>query len=163
MKHQNRSSKRHPSLRELSVDHHHALVQAHRLIKAANGDEAAQEHTVQEFFVFWNEHANSHFREEDEALLPFFARFGEVNQEPVNQMLREHVLIRRLVKDLQEQMSTQIEPSLLRTLGETFEAHVRLEERVVFPILEATIPEDVMPELAAQLEAFRLQERATTV
>jgi hemerythrin-like domain-containing protein len=161
MKH--RPSKRHPSLRELTVDHHHALVQAHRLIKAADGDEAAHRYAAQEFLNFWHSHANAHFREEDEALLPFFARFGEVNQEPINQMLREHVLIRRLVKDLQQQVSTHIEAASLRTLGQTLEAHVRLEERVVFPILEATLPENVMPELAAQLEAFRLSERAVVV
>ncbi|MFQ5854516.1 MAG: hypothetical protein ACE5LU_02570 [Anaerolineae bacterium] len=34
--------KRHPSLQDLSRDHHHALIQAHLLRKSAAGEEGAQ-------------------------------------------------------------------------------------------------------------------------
>jgi hemerythrin-like domain-containing protein len=92
--------KRHPSLRDLSVDHHHALVQAHRLQKAVDADAQTQQSTFDDFARFWREHTGPHFREEEEALLPFFARYGDIDQEPIRQMQREHILIRRDVAAL---------------------------------------------------------------
>jgi hemerythrin-like domain-containing protein len=145
--------KRHPSLRDLSVEHHHALVQAHRLQRAADADDQTRRTVEQEFFRFWHEHTNPHFREEDEALLPFFARYGDVDQEPIRKMQREHILIRRDV-GLLRAMSTH-GAGALRSLGEQLEAHVRLEERVVFPLIESTLPAEALAALADALAAWR--------
>lgn len=122
--------KRPPALRDLSSDHHGALVQAHRLQKAAFVDEAARREVAEGFLRFWREHASLHFREEEEALLPFFARWGDVNQEPIRQVQRDHILIRRDAALLRATDSYSAEA--LRALGEALEAHVRLEERTFF-------------------------------
>lgn len=151
--------KRHPALRDLSVDHHHALVQAHRLQHAVEAGKATQRVIGQEFFHFWKERANIHFREEDEALLPFFARFGDVNAEPIRQRQREHILIRRDVALLQAQSTLKAEA--MRALGAQFEAHVRLEEREVFPLIEAALSEDALTELAALLKAWQGELQST--
>lgn len=129
--------KRHPALRDLSVDHHHALVQAHRLQKMVSAEDVARREVAAEFLEFWRQHANPHFREEEGALLPFFARWGDGEAEPIRQMLREHVLIRRDVMTLPDLPDGET----LRALGASLEAHVRLEERVVFPLIEEAVPD----------------------
>lgn len=144
--------KRHPALRDLSSDHHAALVQAHRLQRAANADAATRRKLAHEFLAFFREHANPHFREEEEALLPFFARWGDVNAEPIRQMQREHIFIRRDVTLLAEDETRDAE--ICKTLGEQLEAHVRLEERVVFPLIEEALPEEALGELPAFLAAW---------
>lgn len=101
--------KRHPSLRDLSVDHHHGLVYARRLLKAdaLRADDRAEvvgRELVGDFLRFFAEQTNRHFREEEEVLLPAFARYGDPTHPSVVRMLVEHVHIRRLVSDLQHQM-----------------------------------------------------------
>jgi hemerythrin-like domain-containing protein len=106
---------------------------------------------------FWREHANPHFREEEEALLPFFARFGDVNQEPIRQMQREHILIRRDVATLLEgtEGNSSTRHETMQALGRQLEAHVRLEERVVFPLIEESLPAEALAELPQALHAWR--------
>ncbi len=149
--------KRHPSLRDLSVDHHHALVQAHRLQKSADADAQTQQSTFDDFARFWREHTSPHFREEEEALLPFFARYGDVDQDPIRQMQREHILIRRDAASLfalgADDASTR--NSAMQSLGGQLEAHVRLEERVVFPLIEEALPEEALAQLPQVLSAWR--------
>ena len=41
----------------------------------------------------------------------------------------------------------------LRALGEQLEAHIRLEERRVFPFIEETLPERALNEITSRLEA----------
>ena len=145
--------KRHPSLRNLSSDHHQGLVQARRLINAAGSEDdpspsAEAENIARNFLAFWGEHTVPHFREEEEVLLPAFARYGNPSQEPVVRLLVEHVHIRRLVADLQRQVD-EGPPSAntMRAIGELLRAHIRHEEDVVFPLIERTVPEDALQEL----------------
>ncbi len=42
----------------------------------------------------------------------------------------------------------------LRALGEQLEAHIRLEERVVFPMVEEFLSEEALKEVALRLAAF---------
>lgn len=149
--------KRHPALRDLSSDHHQSLVQAHRLQKADAANETALRVLADEFCAFFREHANPHFREEEEALLPFFARYGDVNQEPIRQMQREHILIRRDVALLLS-ASTR-DAAALRALGKQLENHVRLEERAVFPLIEEALSEAALDELPRVLAAWQSEAR----
>ncbi len=143
---------RHPSLRDLSSDHHSSLVQAHRLKRAAVADAATRRKIIAEFLAFWDEHAQRHFCEEEQALLPYFARWGNLAQEPIQQMLREHVLIRRDATLFQNGESDE---ELCRAAGTLLEAHVRLEERVVFPLIEAELSAAALDELPAALEKWQ--------
>lgn len=144
--------KRHPALRDLSSDHHHGLVQARRLIKSgeSEGDNPAE--IAADFLRFFREEANGHFREEEEILFPAFARYGDPSDPLVVQVLVEHVRIRRLVADLGGQLETGA-PSTetMRAAGALLQAHIRLEENEVFPLIERAMPEDALAELAEQL------------
>jgi iron-sulfur cluster repair protein YtfE (RIC family) len=147
--------KRTPELRTLSEDHHHGLVQARWLRRAAEGDEANPvEATARGFLNFWQKETAIHFRKEEEVLLPVMARHGgDVSQAPLVEMLEDHARIRGLVMRLSDEVvGGNVRPETLREIGDRLEAHIRLEERVVFPLVEESLPEAALTELAARLE-----------
>jgi hemerythrin-like domain-containing protein len=147
--------KRTPELRTLSEDHHHGLVQARRLRKAAEGDEADLAETVVKGFLdFWQKDTALHFRKEEEILLPVMARYGgALYREPLVEMIQDHARIRGLVMQLSDEaIGGNVRPETLHEIGERLEAHIRLEERVVFPLIEESLSEAALTELAARLE-----------
>lgn len=147
--------KRTPELRTLSEDHHHGLVQARRLRRAAEGDEDhPAEKTARDFLDFWQRDTAIHFRKEEEVLLPVMARHGgDVSQAPLVEMLGDHARIRGLVMLLSDEVvGGNVRPETLREIGARLETHIRLEERVVFPLVEESLPEGALTELASRLE-----------
>jgi hypothetical protein len=48
----------------------------------------------------------------------------------------------------------KIREGTLRNLGEQLEAHIRLEERRVFPLIEETLPERALQEVGSRLDVF---------
>ena len=148
--------KRHPSLRQFSDDHHQGLVNARRLRRAASGEESAPASTAQDFLDFWQRDTSLHFRKEEEALLPVLARYGgDLGEQPLLQMLTQHALIRGLAMQLSDELKQDgIREDTLRNLGEQLEAHIRLEERHVFPLIEQTLPEHALQEVAYRLDVF---------
>jgi hemerythrin-like domain-containing protein len=137
--------KRHPALISLSRDHHHALVIARRLRHATNetaADAAAA------FLAHWREEEKHHFRLEEELLLPAYARHGDPDHPAVVRMLIDHILIRRDAGRLEDQPPLE----LLHDLGARLSSHVELEERELFPLIEATIPEFELAALGERLQ-----------
>ena len=99
--------KRTPELRTLSEDHHHGLVHARRLRRAAEGDAGyTPEAAAEAFLDFWRKDTAIHFRKEEEVLLPVMARYGgDVSQEdPLVEMLAQHARIRGLVMRLSDEV-----------------------------------------------------------
>jgi len=148
--------KRHPSLRPFSDDHHKCLVNARQLRKAASGEGANSADTARNFLDFWQRDTSRHFRKEEEVLLPVLARYGgDLGERPIRQMLTQHARIRGLAMQLSDEFEQdEIREDTLRNLGEQLEAHIRLEERDVFPLIEETLPEHALQEVTARLEAF---------
>jgi iron-sulfur cluster repair protein YtfE (RIC family) len=148
--------KRHPSLRKFSDDHHQGLVNSRRLRSAASGEGASSADTARDFLEFWQRDTSRHFRKEEEVLLPVLARYGgDLNEQPLLQMLAQHALIRGLTMQLSDELKQdKIREDTLQNLGETLEAHIRLEEREVFPLIEETLPEHALQEVASRLEVF---------
>jgi hemerythrin-like domain-containing protein len=148
--------KRHPSLREFSDDHHQGLVNARRLRKAASGEDASSADTARTFLEFWQRDTSLHFRKEEEVLLPVLACYGgDLGERPLLQMLTQHALIRGLAMRLSDELEqNRIREDTLRNLGEQLEAHIRLEERHVFPLIEQTLPEHALQEVAYRLDVF---------
>ena len=147
--------KRAPELRTLSEDHHHGLVHARRLRRAAEGDEiTSAESTARDFLDFWQKDTALHFRKEEEVLLPVMARYGgDISREPVVEMIEDHARIRGLVMQLSDEaIGGNVRLETLHEIGERLEAHIRLEERVVFPLIEESLSEAALRELAARLE-----------
>jgi quercetin dioxygenase-like cupin family protein len=139
--------KRHPALIPLSHDHHHALVEARRLRRAADTPESAAVATA--FLRFFAGETVEHFREEEELLFPLVVDFDEA-RELLVQALLEHQRLHALTGRLQQLVTSGGEiDDVMREAGELFEAHVRLEERQLFPLIEQLL-EDV-PELQPRL------------
>lgn len=129
--------KRTAELRDLSEDHHHGLVQARRLREAASGEGADMTEASRAFLAFWQRDTSAHFRKEEEVLLPVLARHGAdlLEREQVVRMLLQHARIRGLVMQLSDEVERgDVRPETLQRIGEELEAHIRLEERDVFPI-----------------------------
>ncbi|HET8754760.1 MAG TPA: hemerythrin domain-containing protein [Solirubrobacteraceae bacterium] len=127
--------KRHRALQPLSRDHHVALVAAQRLRRATDADAGAARTA---FLEFWAEHGAKHFRVEEDVLLPAFAAYGDPGDARVVQMLVEHVRIRAAAAAIAR---GEADLTALQALGAALAAHVRLEEREVFPLIEETLPE----------------------
>ena len=156
--------KRAPELRDLSDHHHRGLVQARRLRRAATGDEANMpEETAEAFLEFWQEGTTTHFREEEEVLLPVLARYREdlLGREPVVKMLLQHARIRGLVIGLSDEVKGgSVRLETLGSIGELLETHIRLEEREVFSTIEEALPEEALREVADRLEAKKTQPQS---
>jgi len=135
--------KRHPALIPLSHDHHHALVEARRLRRAADTPESAKAATA--FLRFFAGETTRHFREEEELLFPSVVEFEEARERLV-QALLEHQRLRASAARLQQLVDTGGKlDETMRELGGLLEAHVRLEEREVFPLIERLV--EHLPEL----------------
>src|SRR5215217_7182586 len=148
--------KRHPSLRQFSDDHHQGLVNARRLRRAASGEGASSADSAHDFLEFWRSDTSLHFRKEEEVLLPVLARYaGDLGERPVLQMLAQHARIRGLAMQLSDELEQdKVREDTLRNLGEQLEAHIRLEERRVFPFIEETLPEHALQEVASRLQVY---------
>jgi iron-sulfur cluster repair protein YtfE (RIC family) len=138
--------KRSEALAELSRDHHQALFVAQRLRRA--GPETAVA-AREAFLEFWATEGRRHFRDEEEILLPAFARHEPPTHEAVVRVLTDHIDLRRRAGDLGPGTTPSLDD--LRELGERLHAHVRHEERVLFPMIEAVLSTDELVELAASL------------
>jgi hemerythrin-like domain-containing protein len=143
--------KRHRALAPLSRDHHVALVAAQRL-RRATPENAGAARTA--FLSFWHEHGAQHFRVEEDVLLPAAAAWTDPEAECVVRMLVDHVRIRAAAQRLESEVEPVLES--LHDLGRALERHVRLEEREVFPLIEAAMPEDAAERL---VEAVTRAER----
>jgi hemerythrin-like domain-containing protein len=138
--------KRVKALQPLSRDHLKALLAAKALRDAGDADEARLA-----FLDFWRGHGKHHFRVEEEVLLPWWARYAEVDRVGVGRMLEEHLEIRRQALRLQEGRCSLEE---LHQLGKLLHDHVRFEERRLFPAIEDSLDAEQLAQLLpAVLEA----------
>jgi iron-sulfur cluster repair protein YtfE (RIC family) len=129
------SSRRDAALIPLSHDHHHALVIAMLLRRATD---ATAPGTCQAFLDFWQHECSAHFRIEEEVLFPAYAEHAGKRDALLLRALDDHAEIRRRADEL-----GAAEPpsgARLNELGEQLAAHVRLEERELFPAIEQTLP-----------------------
>jgi hemerythrin-like domain-containing protein len=138
--------KRSRALASLSRDHHQALVVARTLRRATDTTAAEARET---FLAYWSEHGRQHFRLEEELLFPAYAGHGDPQNPLVLRALGEHALIRHRASTLAATPSS--DPGVLEQLGSDLAAHVRLEERELFPLIERAIPETELDALARAL------------
>lgn len=141
--------KRHPSLHPLSQHHHFALIQALEMRRAAEAPEekraAAIERQAGQFIRFWQKTGHVHFREEEEVLLPAYARHTRLDHEPgVMRMLADHAEIRAAVQDFERLFATKtpIEAGEMVRVAKLLHDHVRLEENELFPRIEIALGEE---------------------
>jgi hemerythrin-like domain-containing protein len=132
--------KRSAALTSLSHDHHHALDVARRLRRASAADfDAVRAYLLE----FWEPRGRRHFEVEERVLLGAFD--DEEWQAAARRVREEHDRIR-------EQVASLSGPQDARALGELLHDHVRFEERRLFAMLEARLPDEELEILGAAIE-----------
>ncbi len=156
--------KRHPSLQDLSRDHHTALIYARKLRRSAQGEENAGSpaEVAKRFLQFWDQEARLHFREEEEVLLPIYACHVLPSQdEKVQQMLDDHAWFRDAVLELRRKLSTgENLKDLLGEVGQRLQDHVRMEERELFERIQDVLTPEDLADVGQRSQAFREKWRS---
>jgi hemerythrin-like domain-containing protein len=142
--------KRSPELRDLSEQHHHGLVAARRLRLAAEGKTPLAE-AIAQFQAAWRQEIQAHFQAEEAVLLPAFAGAAPPDDPLIVRTLTEHVALRRAVHEL-ERANEEQQQRLVGEIGRKLEAHIRFEERVLFPAIEAALVGEALAELGRELQ-----------
>lgn len=149
--------KRHESLHPLSQHHHFALIEALQIRRAkelpAAKRSAAFRKQAEEFVRFWKKAGQQHFREEEEVLLPAYARHAEISEDrDVIRMLADHAQIRALIGEIEAALEAGASPDeKLVALGHRLQEHVRLEEDRIFPRIEKALSEEEMRAMGKHL------------
>ena len=125
------------ALLSLSRDHHTALVLARAARKAAeSADIIACDEVLMRINAHWHQVMAAHFQNEEQLLV----RLKDLlDPQAVARIFSEHTMLQQLIVapgmfELSER---------LNRLGELLAAHVRYEERVLFPQLQAALDNTV--------------------
>jgi hemerythrin-like domain-containing protein len=144
--------RRDPALVGLSRDHQHGLAVALQLTRATAETALAAEAA---FVTFWQDEGQTHFRVEEEVLLPRASRHVPPAHDAVVRVLVEHVDIRRRAAELALPPLTELDD--LHELGDRLHQHIRHEERVLFPLIEQALPTEELADLAEALDRADLR------
>ena len=127
--------KRRPALRQLSREHHGALVLALRIAKAVDTDAIGHlMTTVPGFFI---KELEPHFRDEEATLLHALATAGA--DALVRRTLDEHQLLRGLVDHI-----AAGHVASLTEFARALRAHVMFEEHELFATAEMLLPAELL-------------------
>ena len=136
--------KRSAELAPLSRDHHEALEVALRLRRAT---EETLAEVIAHFLSFWSRHGEHHFVIEERLLLPALSDDDAEWAAATQRVRDEHAEIRKRAAALPGTRSLDA----ARGLGELLSAHVRYEERQLFPLVEASLSRDALAALGRAL------------
>ena len=125
--------KRSPILQPLSREHHTALTLAKAgELAAKSGDEALVRLTCQRVIRAFADELEPHFQIEEVSLLPLL--HSPETQPLLERTLADHSQLRGLLVALR-----QNDAGALDSFGKCLTAHVRFEERELFPVLEGLL------------------------
>ena len=138
--------KRHEALAPLSRDHHGSLILAQLLKKGAPAykglpvdDAGKASYAIRQF----EQHIKDHFQQEEEMLEMINTRHKEI--ERLGKEIRdEHVLLEALFYSLGNSASLQ---DTMDELGSKLDAHIRKEERELFPLLQQYCSENELQQI----------------
>ena len=132
--------KRNENIVLLSRDHHFGLLHAWK-IKQGLKKGVALERIATYIIFHWQHNQEAHFLEEEKFLFPY------IKHELRDQALKEHEQIRQMI----EQCATAPTEALLTDYAELLTAHIRYEERVLFPYMEENLSNEVLSEIGRNL------------
>ncbi|MCL4791114.1 MAG: hemerythrin domain-containing protein [Gammaproteobacteria bacterium] len=148
-------AKRHPALIPVAREHHECLILAQRLMRGARvpdgdwpRDPVQQAAMLAEFF---KRHLRQHFAIEEALVFPAACSAGSEAGALVLQLLDEHRDMESRVEQLAA--NPQVMATELAAFGELLNAHIRLEDRQLFPLMEAGMSADALLELQRRIES----------
>lgn len=154
--------KRYAELHPLSEHHHHVLVLSLEIRRAAESSAPDRDSRLRKLaesvLRFWDETGQTHFLEEEQVLLPRYARHFRLDEDAeIMHMLADHAAIRAQVEDLKESLSDGFSPDQLIELGRLLHDHVRLEEDHIFPRVEKALTEVELKSVGSRLTRLHLK------
>lgn len=141
--------KRNENLVVFSHEHHHGLVFCSRLKKAQNTSESILCDFVQNF---WENNLSGHFEQEEGLLLPWLTE-----KELSNRLINDHREIKRLTESICHNR-TPLEDAL--QLANFMTAHIRFEERIMFPWLENSLTDEKLIEIGNELDTIEIESHS---
>jgi hypothetical protein len=123
--------KRSDALLGLSREHHEALVLARRAVNADPFGEDARK-LREHLLTRWAAQFAPHFELEEEELLPALDSAG--HQMSADDARLQHTELRGLVQRLRKG-----DLAALAAWGDAMQAHVRFEERILFPLAQSAL------------------------
>jgi hemerythrin-like domain-containing protein len=140
--------KRSKNLHPLSRQHHNALMAVLLLKKGLR--KQADLNVLNEFILsLWNDELNLHFETEEKVLQHF--RLLSALDIYYQQMLDEHNAIREMIQLF---FSNRATAALVEKFYNTLELHIRFEERILFPAIEANVSFDELQSATVYLSAL---------
>ena len=145
--------KRHPSLQDLSREHHLILLHARELRWASKGHGDLLK-ACRELFDFWKQTGSRHFKKEEEKLFPYCERCQKWQRnDAVDLVFKQHEAIRSLIAKLENLVKDKKElVQVSSDLAERLDEHIRHEERVVFEQIQDVLSEDEIENLGKHLK-----------
>ena len=119
-------------------------MQAVRLRRAAaDGDASARLTAAREFVEFFRNNERVHLRDEEEELFPLLLRHVPSQPAPLREARVQHVQLEGFTRTLEIGVAAGIvEREILDAAGDLLDAHILLEERQLFPLIEQLVPDD---------------------
>jgi quercetin dioxygenase-like cupin family protein/hemerythrin superfamily protein len=139
--------RRHPALVPLSHDHHHGLALARRLTRAQSDHDERE--AASAFAEFIAGDGSAHFREEEEILFPLIGGYLDASSALIDRAVTEHAQLRSAAIRFER---LPIDLDQVRRIGRLLAAHIKCEEREIFPLAQRVLPEH-------ELETIRLAAR----
>lgn len=156
---------RHDALKDLSRDHFAVLNRCQEVRHTLEGGRRAfpVPKMVERLLVFWDDHVQFHFEEEEEVLLPALEPHLDLDaDEDVARMLDDHDWFRETfprLRDARDAGDEEAMRDLLAEVGEALHDHARFEERLLFDKVQRLLDEDELQALWEASKAYRIDTR----
>lgn len=137
--------KRHPALIALSKDHHFGLLLCWK-IRTGIRKAIPPERIVPYVTYFYNNHLIKHFEEEEKYIFTLL----DGKDEKRKKAERQHRRIKRLISKLS--LDAEKVKVTLGQIEEVLEAHIRFEERDLFPYLQSCLEAPALERLREKIE-----------
>lgn len=134
------------NLIKFSHEHHHGLVFCSRLKKVNHASDSIIRSYVNEF---WDYYLLEHFKNEEKLFLPLLPK-----NEIILQFLQEHKQIKQLVSNIKT--SQKEIHNLALELASLLKAHIRFEERILFPYMEKELSFDELETIGKAMEKIEI-------
>ena len=147
-----KSNRRHESLIPLSREHHYGLLvclRIHRGIENHQANVSWLSERAEKVIRFFESDLKTHFKAEEEIVFPAMSGI-EDSRATIDQVVDEHRNLERLVHRLRKARELQLAP-LLREFADLLEAHIRTEERVLFPRYELYVSSELAKQVGIRV------------
>lgn len=135
--------KRHEALAPLSREHHEALILAQLLKKDAPAYKGLPQLPKDKAVYaanFYHNNLRKHFLQEEQ-MLEKVKQYHIQIEEITPEIIYEHQHLTRLFISLDNTAAVE---ATMDALGKALEAHVRKEERILFPLIQQHCPEAIL-------------------